>query len=62
MKAEMKRLGVEPAEDSKSFVGYEATLPKGRKMGVGKILLFILLGLILLIGLLFLIPAPDSMQ
>lgn len=65
MQAEMSRLGVNDKEPKKDFVGYETTLPKSKKWGCGKILLTVFLGLLfiaLVIGVLFLIPAPESMQ
>lgn len=62
MKAEMQRLGVKEEDSDKDFVGYETTLPKSKKWGIRKILLVVLLAIIILIGILFLIPAPDSMQ
>lgn len=62
MQEEMKRLGVNNSNDNKAFAGYETTMPKGKKWGVGKIILVVVLVLIALIGILFLIPAPESMQ
>jgi rubrerythrin len=64
MEKEMQRMGVQSEKNDKAFVGYETTLPRSaqKKMGLGKILLIVLLCIILLIGILFLIPAPESMQ
>ncbi len=62
MKAEMQRLGVKEEGSGRDFVGYETTMPKEKKWGIGKILLVVLIAIVVLIGILFLIPAPDSMQ
>lgn len=63
MEEEKARLAGKPAakRDDKAFVGYEAETPK-KKSKVGRILLIVVVLLILAIGVLFLIPAPDSMQ
>ncbi len=61
MKKELNRLGVETDEAPRDFVGYTTSLPK-RKRSFGKILLLVLLFIVLLIGILFLIPAPENMQ
>ena len=66
MEQEMARLGAaKPAaanSDAKAFAGYETAVPVKKKTGLGKIILIAVVCLILLIGLLFLIPAPESLQ
>lgn len=64
MEAEKARLAGDKPQakrDNKEFAGYDTALPK-KKSKVGRIVLIILLLLILAIGVLFLIPAPESMQ
>lgn len=67
MEQEMARLGgVKPAAtqqaDSKAFAGYETVVPGTKKRNWGKTILIVVVCLIALIGLLFLIPAPESLQ
>lgn len=66
MEQEMARLGAaKPAaahSDAKAFAGYETAVPVKKKTSLGKIILIAVVCLILLIGLLFLIPAPESLQ
>lgn len=66
MEQEMARLGgAKPAagqSDAKAFAGYQTVVPVKKKTSVGKIVLIVAVCLILLIGLLFLIPAPESLQ
>lgn len=64
---EMARLGgAKPAAtqqaDSKAFAGYETVVPGTKKRNWGKTILIVVVCLIALIGLLFLIPAPESLQ
>ena len=70
MAEEMARLGgdkqpkgakQEKIED-KAFVGYQTSVPEKKKSKVGKILLYVVLALVVLLALLFIIPAPESMQ
>ena len=61
MEQEMARLGAANS-DAKAFAGYETAVPVKKKTGLGKIILIAVVCLILLIGLLFLIPAPESLQ
>lgn len=67
MEQEMARLGgAKPAAtqqaDSKAFAGYETVVPGTKKRNWGKTILIVVVCLIALIGLLFLIPAPESLQ
>lgn len=65
MEQEMRRMGVQSEpKPNKDFVGYETSLPSTAKpkIGIGKIILMVLLFIVILIGILFLIPAPASMQ
>ena len=66
MEQEMARLGGgKPAQanaDAKAFAGYETVVPVTKKRNWGKIILIVVVCLVALIGLLFLIPAPDSLQ
>lgn len=66
MEQEMARLGAaKPAaahSDAKAFAGYETAVPVKKKTSLGKIILIAVVCLILLIGLVFLIPAPESLQ
>ena len=66
LEQEMARLGAaKPAaahSDAKAFAGYETAVPVKKKTSLGKIILIAVVCLILLIGLLFLIPAPESLQ
>jgi len=66
MEQEMARLsGARPAaghSPAKAFAGYETVVPAKKKSGTGKIILIVAVCLLLLIGLLFLIPAPESLQ
>ena len=48
--------------DSKAFAGYETVVPGTKKRNWGKTILIVVVCLIALIGLLFLIPAPESLQ
>ena len=64
MEQEMARLGgAKPAAtqqaDSKAFAGYETVVPGTKKRNWGKTILIVVVCLIALIGLLFLIPAPE---
>ena len=60
------RSGAKPAAtqqaDSKAFAGYETVVPGTKKRNWGKTILIVVVCLIALIGLLFLIPAPESLQ
>lgn len=67
MEQEIARLGgAKPAAtqqaDSKAFAGYETVVPGTKKRNWGKTILIVVVCLIALIGLLFLIPAPESLQ
>ena len=67
MEQEMARLGgAKPAAtqqaDSKAFADYETVVPGTKKRNWGKTILIVVVCLIALIGLLFLIPAPESLQ
>lgn len=70
MAEELARLGGdEPAKptkpakesDDKAFVGYQTAIPE-KKSKAGKIILYVILAIIIIIAILFMIPAPDSMQ
>lgn len=67
MEEEIARLGcAKPAAtqqaDWKSFAGYETVVPGTKKRNWGKTILIVVVCLIALIGLLFLIPVPESLQ
>ncbi len=67
MAEEISRLGgnkpQKPAkqEPDKAFAGYQNAIPE-KKSKAGKIVLYILLAIIIIIAILFMIPAPESMQ
>lgn len=67
---EIARLGGnEPAKpakpakesDDKAFAGYQTAIPE-KKSKMGKIILYVILAIIIIIAILFMIPAPESMQ
>lgn len=71
MEQEMARLGgskpaaasaAKPQADAKAFAGYDAVVPGTQKRGWGKTLVIVVVCIVLLIGVLFLIPAPESLQ
>ena len=67
MEKEMSRMGVQSDKKAdKAFAGYEVSLPSQanskKKFSFGKIILWVVIFIVLLIGLLFIIPAPDAMQ
>lgn len=71
MEQEIARLGgakpaakptAKPQADAKAFAGYDAVVPGVKKRNWGKTILIVAVCLILLIGVLFLIPAPESLQ
>lgn len=67
MEQEMARLGgakpaAKPGADAKAFAGYETVVPGPKKRNWGRTILIVVVCLVLLIGVLFLIPAPESLQ
>lgn len=67
MEQEMARLGgakpaAKPQAEAKAFAGYDTVVPGGKRGGWVKTLVIVVVCLVLLIGLLFLIPAPESLQ
>lgn len=69
MAEEMARLGAKPAEKgankdnegNKAFAGYQTTVPE-KKGKTGKIILYVVIAIIVILAILFMIPAPESMQ
>ncbi|WP_295935617.1 zinc ribbon domain-containing protein [uncultured Alistipes sp.] len=63
MNEEMARLGGKPAAgaDQKAFAGYDTAVPV-KKSNLGRNIVIGVIVVIVLIGILFLIPAPDSLQ
>ena len=69
MAEEMARLGAKPAEKpskkdeegNKAFAGYQTTVPE-KKGKAGKIVLYVVIAIIVILAILFMIPAPESMQ
>lgn len=67
MEREVVRLGgakpaAAPQADAKAFAGYDTVVPGTKKRNWKKIVLIVVICLVALIGLLFLIPAPESLQ
>ena len=63
----MARLGgakpaAKPQAEAKAFAGYDTVVPGRKRGGWVKTLVIVVVCLVLLIGLLFLIPAPESLQ
>ena len=62
MEQEKARMsGGKPKADDKAFAGYETAIPK-KKSKAGRIVLIVLAVLVLAVAVLFIIPAPESMQ
>lgn len=62
MEQEKARMsGGKPKADDKAFAGYETAIPK-KKSKAGRIALIVLAVLVLAVAVLFIIPAPESMQ
>lgn len=67
MEQEVARLGgakpvAETKSQDKAFAGYETTVPGKKKRNGKRILLIVVVCILVLLGLLFLIPAPESFQ